>query len=279
MKSLASLPRLTVVTPRRRIGLLTATSAALTAAFFVVPNALTGNGVDIDNVDTSFRRGMVAYWDSGSQDFPGQLEATVTFWFRFHLVKAGVSALLLVAVVALGAVLWRQSRRSADDDRRGRLRLVPPGALVVLLGPFALVALVANLQGAAAPFASLLPMLTGGGTDDDLATTLTEIRHQLADHPAGRHSPALTAMISDFAVYHAVLAAMAAVLALALAGTGAALWRRHKATPDARPRRALKAGITASVVLAGLVLVVAVANATSAAHSPEALAAFFDGGW
>ncbi|MFJ8595831.1 hypothetical protein [Streptomyces sp. NPDC093598] len=120
----------------------------------------------------------------------------------------------------LGIVLCRLSRQRAD--RPGGLLLVPTGALVALLGPFALVALMAHVQGAAAPFAPLLPMLTGGGADGELTAPS-------ADPAAGGrppHRPALAraAMISD----------------------------------------------SASAILAGLALVTAVANTTSAAHAPGA---------
>lgn len=277
MNSFDSPPRLTT-SPRRQIGVLSAVTAVLLAAFFVVPGSLSHQGVDTGNLSASFRSGMVGYWESGSQDFPRQLEATVAFWFRFHLVKAGVSALLLAATVALGVALWRQWRRPAVD-RPSRVLLAPPALLATLLGPFALVALVANVQGATAPFASLLPLLTNGGADGELATTLAQIRQQLADHPAGPHTPALTAMVSDLALYHAVLAAMAALVTVALAAIAVAQWRQHRTTPDARSRRALKLGITTSVLLSGVVLVVAFANTTTATHSPEALAGLFNGGW
>ncbi|MFD8235999.1 tat (twin-arginine translocation) pathway signal sequence [Streptomyces sp. NPDC059696] len=264
----------------RRIGVLTATSGALLAAFFVVPHALAHDGVDSSNVAASFRRGLISYWDSGSADFPRHLDATVEFWFRFHLVKAAVSALLLAAVVVLGVALRRAARQRADE-RPGRRVLVPAGALVASLGPFALVALVANVQGAVAPFASLLPMLTDGGprADGELAGTLAQMRRQIAGHPAEGHSPALTVMIGDFALYHAVLAVMAAVAALALVGAAVTLWKRHRTGSDAGSKRATKAGIAASAACAVLALVVAVANTTSAAHSSQALAALLDGGW
>lgn len=277
MNRFDSLARLTGA-PRRQIGVLIAVTAALLAAFFVLPDSLAHRGIDTGNLRASFRSGMVGYWESGSQDFPRQLEAAVAFWFRFHLVKAGVSALLLVATVALGVVLRRQWRRAAVD-RPGRVLLVPPALLVTLLGPFALVGLVANVQGATAPFASLLPLLANGGADGELTTILGQIRQQLADYPAGPHAPALTAMVSDLALYHAVLAAMAALVTVALAAIAVVQWRRHRVTSDGRSRRAMKLGITASVLLSGVVLVVAFANTTTATHSAEALAGLFDGGW
>ncbi|MEV6423964.1 tat (twin-arginine translocation) pathway signal sequence [Streptomyces sp. NPDC051662] len=264
--------------PRRQIGLLTSLAGALLVAFFLAPNALARSSVNTANVSDSFSRGFIAYWGSGSQDFPAQLETTVAFWFRFHLVKAGVSALLLAVAVALGVVLWRRFRQQISAQA-GHVHLVLPGALVGVLGLFALVALVANLQGAAAPFASLLPMLTSEGADGELTATLTQVQQQLAVHPGGQHSPALTLMISEFATYHAVLATMAALVALALAGASVMLWRRLKTSSDIRSRRAMKFGGTASALLTAVVLVIAFANTTSAADSPQALANFFAGGW
>ncbi|MFB7592776.1 tat (twin-arginine translocation) pathway signal sequence [Streptomyces sp. NPDC056169] len=277
MNSFDSLPRLTG-TPRRQIGVLTGVTTVLLAAFFVVPDSLAHQGIDTGNLSASFRSGMVGYWESGSQDFPRQLEDAVAFWFRFHLVKAGLSALLFVATVTLGVVLWRQWRRAAVD-RPGGFLLAPPALLVTLLGPFALVGLVANVQGATAPFASLLPLLTNGGADGELATTLAQIRQQLADYPAGPHAPALTAMVSDLALYHAVLAAMAALVTVGLGVITVVQWRQHRVTSDARSRRAMKLGITVSVLLSGVVLVVAFANTSTATHSAEALAGLFSGGW
>ncbi|MFE9612771.1 tat (twin-arginine translocation) pathway signal sequence [Streptomyces sp. NPDC006012] len=278
MKSFAVLSRPLSMDPRRRISFLTALAGALLVAFFIAPNALARSSVNTANVGDSFRHGFAAYWASGSEDFPALLGTTVNYWFRFHLVKAGVSALLLAVTVALGVVLWRHGRQRTGR-RYGRLPLTWADFLVGVLGIFALVALMANLQGAAAPFASLLPMLTTGGADGELTRSLAQARQQLAVYPDGQHSPALSVMISDFAVYHAVFAVMAAVLALAMAGVTVMLWRQRKNSPERRSGRATKFGVTASAVLTAAALVVAVANTTSAADSPRALAGFFAGGW
>ncbi|MFJ1651039.1 tat (twin-arginine translocation) pathway signal sequence [Streptomyces sp. NPDC088337] len=265
-------------TPRRQIGLLTALAGAVLVAFFLAPNALARSSVNTANVGDTFRRGFVAYWGSGSEDFPTQLSTTVAFWFRFHLVKAGVSALLLAVAVVLGVVLSRHLRQSTGG-RTSRFPLALYRALVGVLGLFALVALLANLQGAAAPFASLMPMLTSGGADGELTATLGQVQQQIAVYPEGRHSPALAVMISDFALYHAVLAAMAVIVALAMTGASVVCWRRLRTSSDTRSRRAMKFGGTGSAILAAVVLVIAYANTTTATHSPQALADFFAGGW
>ncbi|GKQ37660.1 hypothetical protein ALMP_41970 [Streptomyces sp. A012304] len=265
-------------TPRRQAGLLAALTGACLVAFFLAPNELARGSVSTANVGEAFREGFTAYWASGGRDFPAQLDTTVAFWFRFHLVKAGVSALLLAVAAAFAVVLWRHSRQRAADGRAARLSQTLAGALVGTVGLFALVALMANLQGAAAPFASLLPLLTTG-QDGELTAAVTEIRQQLAASPDGRRSPALTAMIDDFAVYHAVLAALAAVVAFALAGASVMAWKRFRASADARSRRSARTAGLASALLAAVALVIAVANTMSAADSAQALSGFFAGGW
>ncbi|WP_043506122.1 hypothetical protein [Streptomyces glaucescens] len=265
-------------TPRRRLGTLTALAAATLLAFFVAPNALArDSSVSTANVSDTFRQGFVAYWRSGSGDLPDRLETAVAFWFRFHLVKAGVSALLLAVAVALGVVLWRQVRQRTGGWP-ARVRLGLSWVSAAALGLFALVALVANVQGAAAPFASLLPMLTSGGADGELAATLAEVRHQADASPSPRHSPALTVMAGDFAVYHAVLATMAAALTCALAVTGVVLWKRSRTSAEGRSRRTTVLAAVSSL-LAAAWLVIAFANVTNAVNSQQALARFFAGGW
>ncbi|MEU6758203.1 hypothetical protein [Streptomyces sp. NPDC046685] len=86
--------------------------------------------------------------------------------------------------------------------------------------------------------------------------------------------------MDDFARYHAAMAVIAGVVALALVGASVALWRRRArtASSDRRTRGLLGALGVVSAVSSPAVLVVAVANTTAADPAP-ALAAFFDGGW
>ncbi|QGV82331.1 tat (twin-arginine translocation) pathway signal sequence [Streptomyces ficellus] len=277
---------LLTATPRRQAGFLACAAGVVLVAFFLAPNALARSSIDTGNVGDAFREGFVSHWASGGRDLPARLDAAVAFWFRFHLVKAGVSALLLAVAVALAVVLGRRYRQLSGGRNRGRTGRVPgalalPRALVLagVLALFALVALVANLQGAVAPFSSLLPFLTSGGGHGELGATLDEVRQQLAALPAGERSPALAFMVGDFAAYHAVLAVMAALVAVASAGAAAVLFRRLRASRDVRSRRARTCGAAATAVLAAAALVIAVANTTSAADSPRALALFFAGDW
>ncbi|MFH8804609.1 tat (twin-arginine translocation) pathway signal sequence [Streptomyces sp. NPDC017936] len=277
MKRFGAIARMTA-TPQRQISTLTASAGAILLVFFLAPDAVARTSVSTANVSDSFRQGFIAYWQSGSQDFPPRLQATVAFWFRFHLVKAGCSVLLLAVAVALGVTLRRHFRQRTGG-RSARLRRGLSCVLVGVLALFALTALMANVQGAAAPFASLLPLLTNGGADGELAATLTQVRQQAAAHPSPGHSPALTFMVGEFAVYHAVLAAMAATITCVLAGSSILLWNRSRTSADRHAKQATKLGAAVSALWAAVALVITFSNAMNAANSPQALAHLFTGGW
>ncbi|MET8154392.1 hypothetical protein ACIBSW_35595 [Actinoplanes sp. NPDC049668] len=260
-----------------RAAVLAALAAALVAAFVVGPRALAalgpGGGFD-DERELSAALGaeFPGYWRSGGRDLPPGLERAVDYWFRYHVAKAVFAALLLIVLVALGVLLWRAFLRGG----RG-LFLAPAGVVVVALGLFATVALMANIQGAAAPFASALPMLVSGG---EPAGALDQARQALAGVESGgkRIPPPLAGMISDFARFHLVLAVVAAVLAVALAGVSVASWRRF-ATTDRRARRVVGSFGVLTAVTSAVLMIVVVANAGTAADPAPALLAFFDGGW
>lgn len=257
----------TITAPSRSpIAVLAAVAAALVAAFVVAPPALAGVGSDADLGDErrltdAFRAAFVGYWRSGDRDLPPDLQSVVDYWFRFHVVKAVVAALLLIVLVALGAKLWKAFPRSGN-----RVVVAAAGVFVTLFALLALATVMANVQGAAAPFASLLPMLVDGPVDGDLAGTLEQVRQQLA--AGGPVSPAVDVMVDDFARYHAAMAVIATIVAVGLVGATVVLWRRSH-----RVFAALFA------LVAVLVAVVAVANAGTAADPAPALLAFFEGGW
>jgi hypothetical protein len=50
-------------------------------------------------------------------ELPAGTAAGADYWFRFHLVKGGIAALLLIVLVALGVVLWRTSLRANGSGR------------------------------------------------------------------------------------------------------------------------------------------------------------------
>jgi hypothetical protein len=260
----------TTAPSRSPVAVLAAVAAALAAAFVVAPPVLAGVGSDVDlgtdlgderRLSDAFRVAFVGYWRSGEREFPPDLRSVVDYWFRFHVVKAVVAALLLAVLVALGARLWRAFARGGN-----RAAFASAGVFVTLVAVFALATVMANVQGAATPFASLLPMLVDRPADGDLAGTLEQVRQQLAG--GGSASPAVDVLVDDFARYHAAMAVIATVVAVGLVGAGVVLWRRSH-----------RAFAALFAVVAVVATVVAVANAGTAADPEPALLAFFEGGW
>lgn len=137
---------------------------------------------------------------------------------------------------AVAAGLLLVALVAASRRSRGVLR----GAVLALAG-LALVVVLANLQGAFAPVSSLLSMLPGEAARAVLASEGT---------------PGFAALVDDFAAYHRAMVGLAGVTALVLAVLAV------------RDRRA-GLGVAAAVLL-----VVAVANATTVADPAPALRAF-----
>ncbi len=264
-------------TPSRVPALLVALAAALVAAFVAAPPALAAIGsttgfADERQFTDGVRAAFVEYWRSGERAYSPRLREVVDYWFRYHVIKAVIAGLLLIVFVALGVVLWKAFVRT----RRRRTALAAGGVLATVFALFSLTVVMANVQGAAAPFASLLPMLTEGPADGDLAGVLEQVR---SSGSGGDAPPALDVMIGDFARYHTAMAAIAAVVAVGLIGAGALLWKRLSATDHRPTRRVLGSFVALSAAVSVAVIVIAVANATTAADPEPALMAFFDGGW
>ncbi|MFB6836901.1 hypothetical protein [Streptomyces sp. NPDC056361] len=280
--------------PRRALAVLGTLACALVAAFVLVPRTVAATGADGALADRrglarEFRGAFVAYWSSGDRDPSPNLARIIDYWFRFHVAKAVIAALLLITLVAL-AVLLRKAFLTAGGFGAGRRpTLASTGVLgtlfaVVSVAVLSLAAVMANVQGAAAPFASLFPVLpTGATADGRLAATLAEVRARLADSSDGGRPtpPAVDVMVGDFARYHVAMAVIAAVVAVVLLGASVTAWRRLRSTVASdRPTRLLRVSfvvLSASSSLAAVV--VAAANTTTAADPGPALLAFFDGGW
>ncbi|TYB45312.1 hypothetical protein [Actinomadura chibensis] len=261
--------------------------AALAVAFVFVPwiaaGAGPGGGYDSEgDLRDALRESFVAYWRSGDRDVSPGLERVVDYWFRFHLVKGLISALMLGVLIALGVIVWKAFVR-ADALGAGRRAALASAGVVVSLGAvFSLVALMANVQGLIAPLSSLMPMVVSGKADPTLTSTLDQIRGQLEASPgAGGHSPALDLLIDDFARYHAAMAVIAATVMAAFIALSVALWRKFARTDRSgrRARRVLASFGAVTVLLSLALVVVTVANTYTAGHSAPALQAFFEGSW
>ncbi|WP_449060968.1 hypothetical protein [Planomonospora algeriensis] len=274
--------------PGRLLAVLAALAAALAAAFVVAPSTLAASGQDGGLADrrvlvAALREAFVGYWGSGGPDLPPDLRSVVDHWFRYHVAKGVIAAILLIVLVALGVLLWKAFLRAGGHGAARSAALASAGVLTTMLGLFSLLAVMANVQGAVAPLSSLLPMLTAGETGGALAGTLDQVRRRLAGSLDGGDPipPALEVMISDFSRYHAVLAGVAVVTAVVLIGMSVASWQRFARTDpsDRRARRVLGSFGVLSALLSPAVIVIGAANTASAADSAPALLAFFEGGW
>jgi len=274
--------------PGRALATLAVLVTGLAAAFVVAPPRLAADGPSGDLADqghlvAAVRAAVVGYWGSGDRTYPPALQRVVDYWFRFHLVKGGIAALLLIVLGVLTVLLWRTFLR-ADGLRTGsRVALVSAGTAAPMLALCALAVVMANLQGALAPFSSLLPMLTEGTPDAILADPLAQARQQLAGshRTSGYTPPALDAMVSDFGSYHAVMAVIAAVVAVALLGVSVMLWRSfaRAGSGGRRARRVWGWFGVGSTLSALIVTVILVANAGVASDPAPALLGFFNGGF
>ncbi|WP_026219662.1 hypothetical protein [Embleya scabrispora] len=274
--------------PGRTLAVLVALATALLVALFLAPGPLAASGsggdsLDEGNLAESFREAFVEYWNAGNRDFSPDMRRVVDYWLRYHVVKAVVAATLLIVLVALGVLVWRAFLRAGDLGAGHGAALASAGVLVTLLALFASVTMAANIQGAVAPFASLLSMLPTGATEGELAVTLDRVRQQLTSPSgaAGRTPPPLDVMIDDFARYHVAMAVLGAIVAVVLIGSSVVSGKRFARTEssDRRRRRVFGAFGVLSALVSLVVIVVVVANTGNATDPRSGLSAFFEGGW
>ncbi len=269
-------------------GMLACLAMALVAAFVFAPRTLAaskpgGGFADSRELSQAFREAFADYWSSGGRGFTPGLESVVDYWFRYHIAKGAIASVLLIVLVAIGIRLWKAFVRAGGGGAGSSVVLAAAGVGVTMLALFSLAAVMANIQGAVAPFASLLPMLIVDAPDAELAGTLDQIRQRLAGSIAAGDQlpPALEAMISDFSRYHVALAVIAAGSSAVLIGISVMLWKKFTAARSSarRMRRVLGSFGVLAALSSLAVIVVAVANATTAADPMPALLAFFNGGW
>ncbi|MEU7903351.1 hypothetical protein [Actinoplanes sp. NPDC049118] len=265
-------------------GVLAGLAAVLVAAFVLAPAPLAairpgGGFADQGHLAGSLRAAFAEYWRSGDRAFATGMESVVDYWLRYHLVKAVTAALLCAVLAALGVRLWKAYARDARPGPGRRAALASAGVVVTMLALFSLAMVMANVQGSVTPFASLLPMLVDGPGSGEASATLEQVRQQLAS--GGPASPALQAMIDDFARYHLAMAVIAGIVAAGLAALSVLLWRRFAGTAhtELRTRRVLASFGVVTALLPLLVGLIAVANTTTAVDPAPALLVFFEGGW
>jgi hypothetical protein len=266
--------------------LLAGFAVALGAAFVLAPRVLAasapgGGYAGQPALITAVRTTFVEYWDPANRAYPPDLERLVDYWTRYHIAKAVIAALLLAVLVILGCRLWGALLSAGRLTPVRGSALALSGALATVLAVGCSVLVVANIQGAVAPFSSLLSMLPLGSHDQALLHTVGQVKQGLTGYPAtGRTTPALQAMVSDFALYHAAVVALAAAVAVIATVMSVVSWRRRARTPSSerRTRRVLELAGFSSALLALAVLVIALANLGTAMHPAPALLAFFNAG-
>lgn len=234
---------------------LPALAAALVVAFVVVPFPLAASeGVgfgDEAGLRAAAGAAVRAYWAADTRDLSADLSVLTAFWARFHAAKAVLAAIALPVVTVLAVGCWRAAPHGRWSSAGATLGGVVSAGLAVL----SLLAVMANVQGAVAPLASLLPMVP-----DDLRGRFGDALRAGTQEPAG-----LPVLIGDFSRYHAAMAVAAVVVAAGL--VAAAVWWRRS-----------RIAIFVAVLAAGAI-VIAVANTMTALDPVPALQAFFDGGW
>ncbi|MCA2207107.1 hypothetical protein [Nocardia rosealba] len=259
----------------RRLVVALGAAIVLAVAFVLAPPVVAGWLPGADFADehalrAGFRSAFVTYWQAGQAEFTPELQAAVDYWFWYHLVKAAVAFLWSIVLVALGVMLWRSSLGTRQPKRT---MFAVAGVITTLVLAVAGVAVLANIQGAVTPFASLLPMAVDGAADAPPAGVLTEVGQGLESYSGG---PApLEVMVEDFARFHVAMAVLAAVASAGLLGLGVVLWRRRAGAAG----RVLGAYALAAAALGLLFAVVTVANVTTALDPAPGLAALMTGGW
>ncbi|MBJ7291400.1 hypothetical protein, partial [Williamsia sp.] len=236
----------------------------LGAAFVVAPVWLAGGGhgggfFGSAALSRSVGDEFVAFWHTSDQSLPAGMDDLVQYWMRYHVAKAALAGLLLIALAVLAARLWRPSVDSTIPARRRRMAGVA-GATATAGGFGAALLLMANVQGAVAPLSSLLSLVPSASDDPAVGQVQAQLTQQLRAG-SGPH-PALAHMVDDFGTYHAVLAASALVLACVMVVVSVVVGRSFVTTPRSdRAVRRTKALTSASLAIVGIgVIILAAAN-------------------
>lgn len=206
------------------------------------------------------------------------LMTLVAFWREFHLVKAGLAMAVVVILAVLASTLGRAAPAAGPGP--GRRRLVAAYRAVLLWALGALIATLANLQGAIAPLASVASLLPTGRLTGELAATLDNMRSAVLADPTNGGGGIARELLPDFTLYHAAFALMAGTVGVLLAAQASRAtmqwWQgRHRHEP-ASPTWIWQVALLGTA--GALFLLMAVANASTWIHPAPALVASLGGG-
>ncbi len=272
----------------RTVAVLAVLAPVLLAAFLAAPRWVAAGATDARFVDRetyvgAVRRAFVQYWGTGERRYSAALASVVDFWSVYHAAKAASAALLLLVLVGLLVHLCRTFLRAGDRRFVGRATLAVAIASVWVLAIGSLVVTMANVQGASAPFAALLPTVTDGSRDAALDQVLTQVEHGLAAaaDTGPVEPPTLAAMVDDFTRFHLAMAEIAAIVVAACVTLSVLLWKRYARTAaqDRRARRLIATFGLLTTVFSLVMLVIVLANLSTAADPVPALLDFVAGGW
>ena len=213
-------------------------------------------------------RAVVALADGAGRSAPVVREV-LDYWSGYHLAKAGLAALLALALIVPARSAWR--RVLGAGTGAGRAAIVGASTRSIGLSAAALGAtllVIANVQGAVAPLTSALA-LPGTAVPASLRDDLVA---------GGPPSPALGTMLADYSGYHIALAVGLALLAVGTAFVGVRSVRSVR-TGALGGRRVLVWLVGAGWFVVTLACVsVVVANIGNALGPAAGLQLLFDGG-
>lgn len=200
----------------RQYRLLWCAAVIATVAVFVLPAAFialrgfTGESALV----TASKAAFISADLNGHSAHSDDLANLTARWREFHILKAFVAAVLAAVLARLAWGLRRDAELARRGDRRWHVVAAYGGVVLWVLA--ALTVLVANVQGAVAPLASVASLLPTEQPQGQLTTVLSEIRRAVTvDQPATGDGLA-SDLLGDFTLYHAVLAVMAAFISFLL---------------------------------------------------------------
>lgn len=269
----------------KAVAALTCVSAGLLAAILLVPGRLAAQGdgrlTDRQMLTADLQDAFVAYWRSGEREYPPDLARVVDYWARFSLLEAVMTSALIVALVALGRLLWRAYVRGSDSGQVKGLAVASAATAVWGCALVAVWTLTASIQEAAAPFAAVLPLVRDGADHAALTQTLDQVRQHLAPSmSAGAPAPpALAAMVEGNARFHVVHAIAAAPTAIYFLMSGVLIWKRRTHVSERRVKRTVKPAAAMCVLLSLAFGLICAVNIGTAADPEPSLYGLFQGTW
>ncbi|MFN8098554.1 MAG: hypothetical protein U0Q21_09760 [Dermatophilaceae bacterium] len=214
--------------PGRRA--LASISAGLTVAVFAAPVlVVAARGLPTESaLAAAAGSAFVRAGASGPGADSRGLDELVSIWRDFHFVKATLAVLLVIALLRLTAVLSQEARSAGTRRARWAVLAAYGGTLSWMLAAATIV--LANLQGAVAPLASVASLIPAAQPSADVGAALGDIRQAVELDPAPPSGVA-GELLADFGWYHAIFAIEASLVgglltALALRA-GRDGWRRR----------------------------------------------------